>query len=103
MEYKIREKNHDWLNKGPWYNTTIFSKLHGTVFEYFNRNDRTDIYSLMCSITGHDRQQSTYVDDVRSYVGRSIPKNATTPVLKSLGANLNFIACSLKRFQHNYQ
>ena len=79
------------LNKGPWYNTTICYKSHGTVFTYFIRNDIIDIYNIMCSITVHDRQQPTYVDDTSSAGGRSITKNTITAELKSLGATLNFI------------
>ena len=36
MEYEMNEINHlDWLNKGPWYNRNICSKLHGSRFEDF--------------------------------------------------------------------
>ena len=36
MKYERDESNHqDWLNKGPWYNTSICSRLHGILFEYF--------------------------------------------------------------------
>ena len=35
MKDFTKENNPDWLNKVPWYNTTICSKLHGTVFEDF--------------------------------------------------------------------
>ena len=63
MKYEIKEKVPDWLNKVPWYNTEICSKLHGTVFEDFIRNDITDRYNLMCYITAHNMQQSTYVNN----------------------------------------
>ena len=34
MEYELDENNHqDWLNKVPWYNTSICSKLHESRFE----------------------------------------------------------------------
>ena len=39
----------------------------------------------MCSITAHDNQQHTYIDDSGSGSGRGIPKNATTAALESLG------------------
>ena len=103
IKYETVENNPDWLNKVPWYNTTICSKLHGTVFEYFIRNSGTDRYNFMSYITSHDRKQPTYVDFARSDGGISIPKNATTAALKSLGANIKFIDCWLKYFQHNYQ
>ena len=35
IKYEIKEKNPGWLNKGPWYNTAVFYKFHGTVFEDF--------------------------------------------------------------------
>ena len=35
----------------------------------------------MCSITAHDNQQPTYVNDEISGGGREIPKNATTAAL----------------------
>ena len=57
----------------------------------------------MYSITAHDKQQPTYVDDASSGSGRVIPKNAITSELQALGATLKFIDCWLKHFQHNYQ
>ena len=104
MKYDIKENNYlDWLNKGPRYNTAICSKLHGTVFDDFIRNDRTDRYNIMCSIPAHDKQQPTCVDDAGSEVVRAIPKNTTTASLESLGATLNFIHSWLKLFRNNYE
>ena len=37
----------------PWYNTYVFKKLQGKVFERFIRNARTDRYIMMCSIDAH--------------------------------------------------
>ena len=44
MEYEMNTKrNHiDWLNKGTWYNRKICSKLHGSRFEDFITQARTD-------------------------------------------------------------
>ena len=78
MLYETEEKNHpDWLNKGPWYNTAICSKLHGKLFEDFIRHAITDIYHLMCSIIAHDKKKS-YEDEESSLRDRLIPKNKTT-------------------------
>ena len=58
MLYEIEEINHpDWLNKGPWYNKDICSKLHGKLFEDFIRYARIDRYHIMCSIIAHDKKQ----------------------------------------------
>ena len=103
MKYETEENNPGWLNKGPWYNKSICYNMHGIIFECFIRNSRTYRYNLMCYITAHDRQQPIYVDDISSAGGKTIPKNATTVAIKSLGATLNFIDCWLRHFQHNYQ
>ena len=65
MNYEINtERNHlDWLNKGPWYNRNICSKLHVIRFEDFITQARTDRYNLMCSLVAHDRLQPDYEDD----------------------------------------
>ena len=64
MRYEIYEINHpDWLNKGPWYNTDIFSKLHGKLFEDFITYSRIYIYNLLCSIVAHDKKQPSYEDE----------------------------------------
>ena len=56
MKYEIDKNNHqDWLNKGPWYNTYICLKLHGSMFEDFITHARTYRYNLMCSLVAHDK------------------------------------------------
>ena len=33
MKYEMDKNNHqDWLNRGPWYNTSICLKLYGSIF-----------------------------------------------------------------------
>ena len=64
IKYDIDKSNHpDWLNKGPWYNIDIFSKLHGSLFEYFISHERTDRYHLLCSIVSHDKKQPSHEDE----------------------------------------
>ena len=92
MEYGMDENNHqDWLNKGPWYNTSICSKLHGSRFEGFITQARTDRYNLMCSLVAHYRLQLDYKYDKSSIGDRSIPDNSTTKELEALGATISFI------------
>ena len=56
MKYEIDKNNHqDWLNKVPWYNIDICSRLHRSMFEYFITHKRTDIYNLMSSLVAHDK------------------------------------------------
>ena len=55
MKYEIDESNHpDFLNKGPWYNIDICSKLHGRNFEDFIKYAGIDRYNLMCFVVAHD-------------------------------------------------
>ena len=78
-KYEMDKSNHpDWLNKGSCYNTSICSKLHGSLFEDFITHARTDRYNIMCSIVVHDKKQPYYEDDESSIVDRLIPKYVTT-------------------------
>ena len=57
MKYEIDESNNqDWLTKGPWYNKSICSRLHGSLFGYFITHSITDRYNLMCSLVSHDKK-----------------------------------------------
>ena len=104
MIYEIEENNHpNWFNKGPWYNTSICSKLHGKLFGDFMRHAITDRYHLMYSIIAHNKQQPLYQGEERSIGDRPISKNATTEALEALGDTLNYIDCWLKLFQYNYE
>ena len=87
MKYEMDENIHqDWLNKGPWYNTSICLKFHGSRFEDFITQARTYIYSLMCSLVAHDKLQPDYKNDENSIGDMSIPDNATPKSLEALGA-----------------
>ena len=78
----MNENNHqDCLNKGPWYNTSICSKLHGSRFKDFITQARTDRYNLMCSLVAHDRLQLYYKDYEINIGDREIPNDATLKTL----------------------
>ena len=98
------ENNHqDWLNKGPWYNTSICSKLHGSMFEDFITQARTYRHNIMCSLVAHDILQKDYKDDEGSIGDRVIPDNAKTKILEALGDTIHFIDIWLKLFRENIQ
>ena len=55
MTYEIDEINHQhWLDKGPWYYTSICSRLHGILFEDFITHARTNKYNLLCYLVAHE-------------------------------------------------
>ena len=97
-----KNSHQDCLNKVPWYNTSICFKFCGSIFEYFITYARTDIYNLMYSLVAHAKIQPNVEDDEISIGDRSIPKDATTKSLKTLGATSNFIDTFLKLFLDNY-
>ena len=82
MKYEMDKNHHQyWLNKGPWYNTAICLRLHGSLFEYFITHARSDRYNLICSLVENDKIQPAYEDDEISIGDRSIPKNETPRAL----------------------
>ena len=103
MKYEIDKNNHqDWLNKGPWYNTSICLKLHGSMFEDFITHARTDRYNIIFYLVARDKIQPAYEYDESIIGDRSIHKNSTTKSLKALGATLDFIDICIKLFFENY-
>ena len=64
MKYETDENNHqNWLNKGPWYNTDIYSMLHVSMFKYFITHSRTERYNLVYSLVAYDKKLPAYEDD----------------------------------------
>ena len=89
------------VEKSPWYNTAIYLRLHGSLFEYFITHARTDRYNLMCYLVAHDKIQPAYEDDESSIGDRLLPKNSTTEALESLGDTIKFIDIWLTLFEEN--
>ena len=56
----------------------------------------------MCYLVAHDRLQLGDKYDESSFGDRSIPDNATTKTLESLGPTINFIDIWLKLFRENF-
>ena len=79
------------MNKGPWYNTAIYSRLHRSVFEYFITHVITNRYNILCSLFSHDKKLPAYEYGKSSSVDSLIPKHITIESLESLGDTLNFI------------
>ena len=103
MNYELDGNNLQyWLNKGTRYNTYICLKSHGIIFEDFKTHARTERYNLMCYLVAHDKMQPDNEDDEISIGDRSILEYATTKLLKTLGATINFIDIWIKLFFDNY-
>ena len=79
MKYEMEKSNNpNFLNKGPWYNTSICSRLHLIMFEYFIRHERTDRYNILCYIVVHYKKQPAYEYEESIIGDRLIPKVMTT-------------------------
>ena len=82
MKYEIHKSNHqDCLNKGPWYNTAICSRLYESLFGDFLTHAITNRYNILCYLVAHDKKQPAYKDDERSIGDSLITKNFTTEAL----------------------
>ena len=55
LKYDMDIQNLDWMKIGSWYNTSIWKKLHGKLFEAFIINSRTDRYNIMCSTDAYEK------------------------------------------------
>ena len=70
------------MTVGPWYNTYIFKKLRGKLFQASIINSRTDRYNIIFSIDAHEREnKSSSCDYGRSSGGGPLPTNSTTEAL----------------------
>ena len=90
------------MTGGTWYNTSIFKKLHGKLFEGFIRNSRTDRYNIMCFIDTNEKDHQSSSDDGISGRVFPLPKNSTTEALYLLSATIDFIHCWLKALEQNF-
>ena len=97
------ENNHsNWLNKGPWYNTSICSRLNVSLFENFITHARTNRYNILCVLVAHDKKQPDYEYYESSIGDRLIPKHVTTEALEALVPTLDFIEIWIKQLDVNY-
>ena len=99
LQYDRDKHNSEWMTGGTRYNTSIFKKLHGALFEGFIRNARTDRYNIMCYIDAHEKDHQSSCYDGSSGGVFPLTSNPTTESLDPLGATIDFIGCWLKSFE----
>ena len=92
MKYEIDKIKHQYLlNKGPWYSTSVGSRLHGSLFADFITHAGTDRYNIIFYLVAHDKKQPAYEDEENSIGEKLIPKHVTTEAFEALGDTLSFI------------
>ena len=90
------------IDKGSWYNTTIFKKLNGQIFEDYFKTLCKDRYELMCAINDYDKYNVPIPDDTSTGSGRSMKGMSSKEALFSLGQTINFIENWLQCFEVSY-
>ena len=67
------------------------SELHGSRFEDFIAQARTDRYNLICFLVANDRLQQDYKDDERRILDRVMTDDETIKKIEAVGPTINFI------------
>ena len=91
------------MDKIPWYNTTICTKLNSQSFEDYFKTGRKDRYEMMYYIGVYDKEHVSMPDDKSS--GGVIPIHITSykEELFSLGHTINFLGNWIQFFEVNYE
>ena len=50
------EEESQFTDKGPWFNTNIWTRLNGQIFEDYSKTGRKDRYKCMCSIDAYIKE-----------------------------------------------
>ena len=61
-----------WTDKGPCYNTTIFTKVKGKIFKDYFKTGHKDRYEPICTANEHNKEHVQILDNVSSGRGRPI-------------------------------
>ena len=75
LKYDTEKHNSEWMKGGTWYNTSIYNKLYGKVFQGFIINARNDRYNTMCSINAHEKEHQSSCNDGSRGGGCPRPSN----------------------------
>ena len=61
------------MNKVPWYNTTICSKLNNQIFKDYFKTGGKDSYALMCAVGAYYKEHVSILDDAINGSGIPMP------------------------------
>ena len=50
LKFEMNVQVSQWMDKSPWYNITILTKLNGQIFKDYFRTVCKDMYELMCAV-----------------------------------------------------
>ena len=66
----------------PWYNTTNFHNLHGSIFKDLSVTACQDSNDLICSLNTYTNMHGNFSEKVISGIGRPLQEDYTTDYLK---------------------
>ena len=69
----MKKQVSKWIEKGPWYNTIISSKLNVQSFEDYLKTGLRDRYELMCAFNVYEKEHASMTDYISSGVGIPMP------------------------------
>ena len=101
LKFDMEVQGSQWIDKGPWYNTKICTKLNVQSFKNDFKTGHKDRYELMCAVDVYDKEHVPMPDDVSSGVGRPMPITSPKEALFSLGQTINFIDNWLQCFDES--
>ena len=64
------------MDKIPWYNKTICTKLNGRIFEDYDKSERKDRYDFMFAVNAYANDHVSMPDDTSSGGGRPMPSTS---------------------------
>ena len=91
------------MNKGPWYNTTIYTRLNGQNFEDYLKIWRKYRYELMCYVDTNYKDHVWMLDDSISGGERKMTSMSYKEAILAIVHRINFIDIWLQWFEVGYQ
>ena len=77
INFDIQLQCPSWVINGPQYNSMIFLRLNGSLFEDSVTTEKCDRYNIICSIDDCERNHKSVNDEACSGGGRPLQFNST--------------------------
>ena len=84
-------QDSQFIEKYPWFNTIICTKLHVQSFKYYFKTVRKERYELMCYVDMYEKEHVLMPDYASSGGRRPVTTMSSKKALFSLGHKIIFI------------
>ena len=102
LKFEMAAQVCQWMDKIPWYKTTISTKLHGQIFEDYLKTGRKYRYALVFFVNVYDIDHVPMTCDASSGVGIPIPIISSKEAIYSLCQKTKFIDSWIQCFEVSY-